>query len=162
MARQARSWLTFLLLVGGLVLTACRQAEPPDAQAAGIEIAVTMEPDPPVTGAATLWVSVRNEAGEPVRDAKLNVRGDMTHAGMVPVIRDIEESEDGVFVVPFEWTMSGDWIVDFTVTLPDGETAQERLDITVAPGENEPEGHDAHADHDAHDVHDEHETPHDG
>lgn len=155
MARQARTRFAALMLIGILVLVGCRQPAPPSAGDAGLQIGLTLEPDPPVTGAATLRVSVRN-GGQPVDDAKLNVRGDMTHAGMIPVIRDIDESADGVYVVPFEWTMSGDWIVDMTVTLADGQTVQQRAEVTVAPGENEPENHDDHADHE------ETEAAHDG
>jgi hypothetical protein len=34
--------------------------------------------------------------------------------------------------MPFRWTMAGDWFVTVDVTLPDGTTASQRFDFTVA------------------------------
>ena len=37
----------------------------------------------------------------------------------------------GVYRVPFQWTMSGDWIVTVAVILPNGETHKKTFDFTV-------------------------------
>jgi hypothetical protein len=42
----------------------------------------------------------------------------MDHAGMESVDREVKESTNGVYRVPFEWTMGGGWIVGVTAQLP--------------------------------------------
>jgi hypothetical protein len=120
-----------LLLILPLI-AACRQSARPVETTAGVEIALEIEPQPPTVGAATLRVIVTDAEGNPVEDASVDVRGDMDHAGMVPVLGAADASGgDGRYVVPFEWTMGGDWIVTVTVTLPGGETATEEFTLTV-------------------------------
>jgi hypothetical protein len=120
-----------LLLILPLI-AACRQSAQPVETAAGAEIALEIEPQPPVVGMATLRVIVTDSDGQPVEDASVDVRGDMDHAGMVPVLGTAEASNgDGQYVIPFEWTMAGDWIVTVTVTLPRGEVAAEEFTLTV-------------------------------
>ncbi len=58
----------------------------------------------------------------------------MSHAGMKPVLANISEGESGVYAVPFEWTMGGDWFVAVTATLPDGRVATKRFDLSVGAG----------------------------
>lgn len=114
-----------LLMVLGLV--GCRQAEPLSSEDIQIEVSV----DELAVGDAELIVNVTDPEGNPIEDATINVRGDMDMAGMTPVIRDVEESDNGTFTVPFEWTMGGDWFVDVTVTLPDETQATERFEYSV-------------------------------
>lgn len=119
--------LALLLLV---TLAGCRQPAATPHPASDIHIEVTVAPDPPKTGEATLHIRVtRNE--QPVTDGRVNVRGDMTHAGMVPVIREAIPLVNGVAAVPFEWTMGGGWFVEVTVTLPDGQIATQTFDYAV-------------------------------
>lgn len=124
---------TVLYIILALCLAACRQSQqitPPGASAIGIELETA--PEPPTTGDTTLLVTLKDANGQPIRDARLEVRGDMTHAGMQPVtaITD-EDPADGVYRVPFQWTMSGDWIVTVSVILPNGETHKKTFDFTV-------------------------------
>lgn len=120
-----------LLTIAGV---ACRpQATPQDSS---ITIDVTTG-DEFVVGESSFVVQITDAAGNTIEDATLNVRGDMDHAGMVPVIRDITTSTAGEFTVPFEWTMAGDWSVEFTATLPDGKTASRTIDYTIAPSDGE-------------------------
>lgn len=123
-----------LSIILALSLAACRQSQqtpPQDENAITIDLQVS--PEPPITGDATLVITLTDKDGQPVRNAMLEVRGDMTHAGMQPVSAVAEESRpDGIYRVPFQWSMSGDWIVTVNVTLPDGKTAQKTFDLTVA------------------------------
>lgn len=124
-----------LLLVLLAVLAGCRGAASPAPQdEADLLVEIVSEPENPLVGAATLVITVRDAAGDPISDAQLNIRGDMTHAGMVPVLAEAERGENGVYRVPFEWTMSGDWIVEVTVTLPDGATVRRNFDFSVVSG----------------------------
>ncbi|MCU0513123.1 MAG: FixH family protein [Anaerolineae bacterium] len=122
-----------LLLTGLLalaLLAGCRQPEATPAAGAGLEIALSIAPEPLATGAAEVTVTV-NQNGQPVPIGIVSLRGDMTHAGMIPVIRENITLADGRAVVPFEWTMGGDWFIEVTVTLPDGTSARQTFDYAV-------------------------------
>jgi len=65
----------------------------------------------------SLSVMLKDTDGNMITDAKVAVEGNMNHAGMVPVIADPVEdgadgSEDGVYQVPFAFTMGG-WAASF-------------------------------------------------
>jgi hypothetical protein len=83
------------------------------------------------TGAATLTIHVTNAAGQPMEDAAVTVEGNMTHAGMAPVLATGQGGADGLYSVPFDWTMAGDWVVTVKVTLPDGRQAQADFPVGV-------------------------------
>jgi hypothetical protein len=100
-------------------------------QADDFTLTLIPEPDPPVTGEARLLIQVTDSQGEPVDDARLQVKGDMTHAGMQPVLAEITGGQAGLYTVPFTWTMPGDWIVTVEVTTPDGRAASGQFDLSV-------------------------------
>ncbi len=124
----------FLALLIVIVAAGCRQSAPTSITGDSLQIAVTTEPTPPVTGTAQLVVTIKDANGNPVSDATLSVRGDMTHAGMTPVIRDGVTGQNGVYSVPFEWTMGGDWIIDVTARLKDGTTTTRTFKFSVGAG----------------------------
>jgi hypothetical protein len=68
----------------------------------------------------------------PVTNLNLSIKGDMTHPGMVPVVRQLAGGDEaGVYTVPWEWTMSGDWVV--TVTAVDETSSSSyRFPISVS------------------------------
>ncbi len=87
---------------------------------------------PPGVGKYTLHVRVFDGDDNPINDAQVSVKGDMTHAGMVPVLAEATEGDKGLYKVPFEWTMGGDWIVTVQVTLPDGTIAEESFPMDIS------------------------------
>jgi hypothetical protein len=117
-----------------LVLAGCRAPQPTPAASSDVRISLVVLPDPPATGESTLQVTVTNASGDPISGAQVSARGDMSHAGMVPVIAESVSSDAGVYAIPFEWTMAGDWFVDVTVTLADGTEVQQRFDLSVTGG----------------------------
>ncbi len=123
------SW-KFIILLALLLVTGCRQQAQTTTDT-GVNIDVRYEPEQPAVGDATLLITVTDAAGSPINAAQITARGDMNHAGMVPVIAEADSGENGVYTVPFEWTMSGDWFLEVTVTLPDGTTAAETFDLRV-------------------------------
>lgn len=128
--------LLFLLV---FVLAACgsRASQQPDDS--GISMDLTAESTE--VGKTTLRITLEDAQGTPINDATLDVKGDMTHAGMVPVLaNDVTNGQDGVYEIPFEWTMGGDWIVTVEATLADGRTISRRFDLTVSGGMGEMEG----------------------
>jgi hypothetical protein len=89
-------------------------------------------PFPPIIGESRLVIQIADNMGNPIDDAQMAIRGSMSHAGMIPVLAELEGGgKDGVYDVPFEWTMAGDWIVTVDVQLPDGTMAEEHFDIAV-------------------------------
>jgi hypothetical protein len=82
-------------------------------------------------GETALLVTVTDKEGTPIDNATVSVKGDMSHAGMVPVLADATNGENGVYEMPFEWTMGGDWIVTVEVTLPDGRSATQQFNYSI-------------------------------
>jgi hypothetical protein len=119
-----------ILLLFALMLAGCRQS----AQNATAEIEIDLRTDMLAIGETMLVITLTDATGQPVSAQKVEVRGDMTHAGMQPVLAESSEGENGEYEMPFEWTMSGDWIVTVKATMPDGTVAEERFDLTVSTG----------------------------
>lgn len=120
-----------------LLLSGCR---PPDAGGTqdgtqnpeGVRVSLEL-PDAPEVGPAELRVYVLQGNGA-VSDAQVTVTGNMTHAGMEPVIAEATESEPGLYLTQaFNFDMAGDWLLTADVTLPDGSRASDDVPVTV-PG----------------------------
>ncbi|HEX2907448.1 MAG TPA: FixH family protein [Phototrophicaceae bacterium] len=122
----------FLLVLLVVLVAGCRQQNPTPTSESKLGIDLAVNPDPAQVGKSMLIITVTDAAGQPVNDAAVNVRGDMSHAGMAPVLAEVKGGADGQYSLPFEWTMGGDWFVTVTVTLPDGTTASQRFDLSVA------------------------------
>ncbi len=125
----------YMLLIGLALLLlfgiGCARASQQD-DSADVQITMTAIPFPPHIGESRLVIQVADEMGSPIDDAHLSVKGDMTHAGMAPVLAEVDGGgESGVYTIPFEWTMAGDWVVTVDLQLPDGTKAQERFEMTV-------------------------------
>ena len=101
---------------------------------------------PPEFGDTYLLVRLSDDAGQPVTNALVSAEGNMNHAGMVPVISgpvhdadapsadgEDDGSADGVYRIPFEFTMLGDWIITVTavVEAAAGQEATRDFDLTV-------------------------------
>lgn len=120
-----RSFFLFIIL---LVAVACRQEAGVSAENVNLDVTVTDS----LVGETTLIVTVTDDDGNIIENpGTLSVRGDMDHAGMTPVIRDASESNNGVFSVPFEWTMGGAWTVEVTLTLDNEEVVTETYDYEI-------------------------------
>lgn len=120
---------TFVLIVLALTLLAC--GGPGAGTRSDLQITVQTDPPTPQVGGGVLVVTVTGQDGEPVDDATLAVEGNMTHAGMVPVIAHVDEGEGGAYRVPFTWSMGGDWVITVTARAPDGRQAQADFRFTV-------------------------------
>jgi hypothetical protein len=119
-----------LFLLFMLVSGCARESRQVDS--AGILIKLAPIPFPPIIGESRLVIQIADNMGNPIDDAQMAIRGSMSHAGMIPVLAELEGGgKDGVYDVPFDWTMAGDWIVTVDVQLPDGTMAEEHFDIAV-------------------------------
>ena len=90
-----------------------------------------VDPDPALVGLTQAVVTLTGADGQPVTGARVTLKGDMSHAGMQPVLVDAAEASPGSYRSEFAWTMSGDWIVTVTATLPDGVVAEQQFDLSV-------------------------------
>jgi hypothetical protein len=120
-----------------VIATGCSRLRQVEDEAPDIEIVLELDPDPPLFGRpCELSVALADAAGTDVAGAELEIKGDMTHAGMVPVVVTISEGDAGHYTTAFEWTMAGDWIVTVQAALPDGRVARRQFEVTVEiPGE---------------------------
>ena len=107
---------------------------PPSAQTSTADIDIALRAESLAVGETRLQITLTDANGSRSLRKKIDVRGDMNHAGMQPVLAEITTGENGVYDVPFEWTMGGDWIVTVKVTMPDGTTAEQRFDLSVTGG----------------------------
>ena len=114
--------LTLFLLVG------CRQSQQatePD------NYTITIQPLTLAVGPTHVGVTVLDGDNRPVDNLTVTLRGDMTHAGMQPVIASVNNSQGGVYTVPFEWTMVGDWVLTVTFTTADGQLITRQFPYTI-------------------------------
>ena len=125
-----RYLLLFVVLLSP-ALAGCGRVSRAEAQTTDVNIVLEINPDPPGVGPAHLTLFVTSADGTPIDGARLSIKGDMTHAGMQPILAETEGGEEGRYEAPFEWTMGGDWIVTVTAALPDGRTASRQFTYLV-------------------------------
>lgn len=111
-------------------LGACGSSTPEPSEAA-VQISLLSGPT-----ANSLQVQLHNPDHTPLTDATVTLEGNMNHAGMAPVIGEpVQDSadgaSDGVYTIPFQFSMLGDWIITVQVDLADGTEATKDVNVTV-------------------------------
>jgi len=107
---------------------AARQAGGPTA--GGLTAAVSVSDT--VVGGGVVEVTLK-DGDALVEGAAVEVHGDMTHAGMAPVIAAALEVEPGLYrTEAFGFTMAGDWIITAQAKARDGRTAKAEAFVTVS------------------------------
>jgi len=123
----ARHRLWALLILVALCPAACRRQP-----IAASDIRLELQASEFQVGATTLLVTVTDKDGKSIaQPGKLSIRADMSHAGMVPVVAESDQAANGVFTLPFEWTMGGGWIVEASLTLANGAVASETFEFEI-------------------------------
>ena len=97
---------------------------------------ISVEAGSTTVGKTDLMVTVKDQSGNAINDANVSIKGDMSHAGMQPVLGESSSADNGVYTIPYEWTMAGDWFVTIDVTFADGSTATERFDFNGIGGDD--------------------------
>jgi hypothetical protein len=120
-----------LLLASLLAVVGCSRVSQ-EAQHNQLQIELVEPLFPPAVGKDTLNIRLFDANDNPINDATIAIKADMTHAGMVPILGDATEGDKGLYKVPFEWSMGGDWVVVVQATLPDGTVAEETFPITIS------------------------------
>ena len=125
----ARGSLACLLILAFMLAGACRQQSSTDA---GIQL--EMSASELRVGGTTLTLNVADAAGNAIESpGTLSLRGDMDHAGMAPVLVEVDKALNGSFSAPFEWTMAGDWIVEASLRFENGLTARDTFKFKILP-----------------------------
>ncbi|MDQ3398525.1 MAG: FixH family protein [Deinococcota bacterium] len=129
--------LILLALLTLLLTPACRPPETGTRRASGADaqrqVTVTL-PEGPRLGNAPVLVEIR-DGGQPFSGASVRITGDMTHAGMVPVIVQAQEQASGRYVAEdFAFSMAGDWILTVDIGYPEGGREMSELRVTVPGG----------------------------
>lgn len=98
---------------------------------------ISVEAGSTTVGKTDLMVTVKDQNGSAINNANVSIKGDMSHAGMQPVLGESSSATDGVYTIPYEWTMAGDWFVTINVTFSDGSTVTERFDFNGIGGDDD-------------------------
>jgi hypothetical protein len=119
-----------LVVALALALVACDPPAEGDADPRR-SIAVVLLEQPARVGPAVVEVRPQLD-GAAVSGAAVRVVGDMTHAGMVPVVADATDVGSGVYrTVDFLFDMAGDWVLSVDVSYPDGTVRTTALTVSV-------------------------------
>ena len=114
------------LCVGLALAQACRhQGDPvPD-----LTLMHEVSPHPPRVGPLTITLRLVDAGGKPATGVRVNLEGNMSHAGMTPVIAGAKETEPGRYLSTMELSMAGDWYFVVHMTLPDGRKLERQFEI---------------------------------
>jgi hypothetical protein len=123
-----RKWTVFCAVVMLVVLAGCRQSPTTNTPDLQLELDTS---SPFKIGQSDLIVTLKDAQGNPIDNAKIEVQGDMTHAGMKPSLGSVDKGTQGQYKIPFDWSMGGDWVLTIKATLPDGRTASKRIEVSV-------------------------------
>jgi hypothetical protein len=122
-----------LALAASFLMTGCRGA--PETGDGGLALELAISPTPPAVGPARLIITLRDTVGDPLDGAEILVEGNMSHAGMVPVLGTAEAEGGGRYAIPeFRFTMAGEWILTARATLPDGRWVETIVRTNVVSG----------------------------
>ena len=120
-----------LAVAVALALVACDPPSEGDADPRR-PIAVALLERPARVGPAVVEIRPQLD-GAAVAGATVRVVGDMTHAGMVPVVADATDVGGGTYrTSDFLFDMAGTWVLSVDVTYPDGTVRSTSLAVSVA------------------------------
>jgi hypothetical protein len=125
-------WVILVVALSGFITACGRFQQNGTEDTANITVDMVMEPEQPAVGPARLVFTLTDQAGQAIDNAVLKVEGNMTHAGMVPVSGEAIPDGKGRYVVPFEWTMGGDWLLTIEITLADSTVVSREFPVTVS------------------------------
>ncbi|HLM24407.1 MAG TPA: FixH family protein [Pyrinomonadaceae bacterium] len=117
--------LLFVLFVMLLAFACQKTAKPPD-----ITLQYEIVPQPPRVGTVIINLKLTDRNGTPVSGARVDLEGNMSHAGMSPVNREAKEIETGKYSGTLQLPMAGDWIVLVHITLSDGQKLQRQIEVS--------------------------------
>jgi hypothetical protein len=97
-----------------------------------VDLFYEMDPKvPSVDHPAVIKVSLMDKNKAPIRNAAIQVEGNMSHPGMVPVFSKASEAKPGFYNSNFKFTMKGDWIISISAAIPDGSQFEKEFYLRV-------------------------------
>ena len=121
-----------ILSLVALLAFACHKTAPPP----NINVQYEVSPQPPRAGITTINLKLTQKDGQPVKGARVELEGNMSHAGMSPVTGEAKEIEAGKYSGTVQLEMAGDWIVVVHITLADGQELQRQIEIKALNAES--------------------------
>jgi hypothetical protein len=94
-----------------------------------VSVDLEIEPQPVRVGLSTVRVALFDEAGQAIEGAQVEIEGNMSHAGMVPVFAAAREVAPGRYEARLEFTMGGDWFIIVRADLADGRSLERTFDV---------------------------------
>jgi hypothetical protein len=88
-----------------------------------------ISPQPPRVGPLTITLKVADASGKPATGLEIELEGNMSHAGMTPVLAGAKEIEPGRYSSTMVLSMAGDWYFVVHMTLADGRKLERQFDI---------------------------------
>jgi hypothetical protein len=129
-ASQRFCALSVLAMSPAFVAIGCRKPANASGDVSGdISIEESITPQPVRAGTGTISFQLKNAAHQLLSGARVQVEGDMNHPGMAPVFSDAVEVSPGGYKAPLDFTMGGDWVVLFHITLSDGRKVERQIDV---------------------------------
>jgi hypothetical protein len=87
-------------------------------------------PRPPRVGPADVRIALLGRGRRPFLGAQVSIEADMSHPGMKPVFAEAS-AQGGEYHSKLNFDMPGDWTLLIHAKLPDGETAEDQVPVTV-------------------------------
>jgi len=95
----------------------------------GLTLTHEVSPQPPRVGPLTITLRAADTHGKPATGVRIKLEGNMSHAGMTPVLAGAKEREPGQYSSTMELSMAGDWYFVVHMTLPDGRKLERQFEI---------------------------------
>ena len=109
-----------------------------------VRVALAVDPVKPAVGADTTVRVTLDDGRGPLRGARVQIEAHMSHPGMAPLVVDASETAAGTYTARIPFSMTGEWTLVATGTLPDGRRISphvERTDVVSGfPGSSAVEG----------------------
>ncbi|MGH2543521.1 MAG: FixH family protein, partial [Ardenticatenaceae bacterium] len=94
-----------------------------DAAQAPVRITIDFPQELRLDDRTEIEIRIENGAA-PMSGAQVRVEGNMSHAGMEPLVASATEVAPGTYVAILDWTMAGEWSVTARASLPGGGIAE--------------------------------------
>ena len=124
--RRFGLWVFVLLMLANIQAVGCAKTT---GMPADIDFRYERNPNRPRIGPNIFTVTLASKAGERLAGAHVSLEGDMSHAGMSPVVGDAREIEPGRYQGTLDLNMRGDWTVLFHIRLANGVAFDRQVDI---------------------------------
>ncbi len=122
-----RGTVGLLFLIAGVVVSGCK---PGQETASDITLDWEIDPSPARVGKATIHFVLKDSSDQRIEGADVELEGLMSHPGMEPVFAESEETSPGEYSAEIEFTMAGDWIINFNSRLDEENVAEHQIRIS--------------------------------